>query len=103
MNELDGQANAMVVTGSRRAAVIYKKEFERYIEANGYSSIHALVALTDKITLEDEETGVKTDYTSIGMNTNGKGIPYGFTDEDDYIREVFDTDAYNVLLVADKF
>lgn len=103
MNELDGQANAMVVTGSRRAAVIYKKEFERYIEANGYSSIHALVAFTDKITLEDEETGVKTDYTSIGMNTNGKGIPYGFTDEDDYIREVFDTDAYNVLLVADKF
>lgn len=103
MNELDGQAKAMVVTGSRRAAVIYKKEFERYIEANGYSSIHALVAFTDKITLEDEETGVKTDYTSIGMNTNGKGLPYGFTDEDDYIREVFDTDAYNVLLVADKF
>ena len=66
----------------------FKKEFERYIEANGYSSIHALVAFTDKITLEDEETGVKKDYTSIGMNTNGKGLPYGFTDEDDYIREV---------------
>lgn len=103
MNELDGQAKAMVVTGSRRAAVIYKKEFERYIEENGYNSIHALVAFTDKVTIEDEETGKKIDYTSIGMNTNNKGLPYGFTNEDDYIREVFDTDAYNVLLVADKF
>ena len=36
MQALNGQAKAMVVTDSRKAAVRYKKEFDKYMEVMGY-------------------------------------------------------------------
>ena len=99
MHMLGGEAKAMVVTSSRANAVKYKKEFEKYIKENGYQNIHALVAFSGKVILKDDPA----EYTSIMMNTEGHGLPKGFREEDDYIRQSFDTEDYNVLLVANKF
>ncbi len=54
MHELGGRAKAMVVTGSRLAAVKYKLAFDRYIRNNGYTGIRSLVAFSG--TVEDRKT-----------------------------------------------
>lgn len=91
MEQLGGQAKAMVITASRDAAVKYQKAFNAYIQRMGYSDIHSLVAFSGKVILEDDPT--KTEYTEKKMN----GIP------EDKLPETFDTDDYNVLIVADKY
>ena len=87
MQELGGQAKAMVITASREAAVKYRQAFDDYVKRKGYDGIKALVAFSDKVTVDGKE------YTEPGMN----GIPYN-----DLPRE-FDKDDYQVLLVADKY
>ena len=89
MHELGGQAKAMVITASRQGAVKYRKAFEDYITKKGYDGIHALVAFSGKVTLPDEET----EYTEASIN----GFP------EDRLTKEFDTDAYQVLLVANKY
>ena len=84
---LDGQAKAMIVTSSREAAVKYKRIFDKLISENKYSDIQALVAFSDKIKLDDKE------YTEPKMN----GLPEA------KLPEVFDTNEYQVLIVADKY
>ena len=85
--ELGGQAKAMVITASREAAVKYRQAFEDYVTRKGYTDIHALVAFSGKVRID----GV--DYTEPGMN--------GFSEKD--LPGEFDTDDYQVLLVADKY
>lgn len=87
MTELDGQAKAMVITASREAAVKYRQGFEDYVKRKGYTDIHALVAFSGKVKLEDKE------YTEPGMN--------GFAEKK--LPAEFDSDDYNVLIVADKY
>lgn len=87
MSELDGQAKAMVITASREAAVKYRQGFEDYVKRKGYTDIHALVAFSGKVKLEDKE------YTEPGMN--------GFAEKK--LPAEFDSDDYNVLIVADKY
>ena len=87
MTELDGQAKAMVITASREAAVKYRQGFEDYVKRKGYTDIHALVAFSGKVKLEDKE------YTEPGMN--------GFAEKK--LPAEFDSDNYNVLIVADKY
>ena len=87
MSELDGQAKAMVITASREAAVKYRQGFEDYVKRKGYTDIHALVAFSGKVKLEDKE------YTEPGMN--------GFAEKK--LPAEFDSDNYNVLIVADKY
>ena len=53
MHELGGRAKAMVVTGSRLAAVKYKLAFDRYIKETGYTGIRSLVAFSG--TVEDPD------------------------------------------------
>ena len=89
MNELGGQAKAMVITASRQAAVKYRQAFENYIAKKGYEGIHALVAFSGKVKLPDDET----EYTEASLN----GFP------EDRLTKEFDTDAYQVLLVANKY
>lgn len=96
---LNGNEKAMVVTSSRASAVKYKQAFERYIQQQGYKGIKALVAFSGTVTLKDDET----QYTSLGMNLKGNKLSRLFDNEDDYIRQSFDTDEYQVLLVANKF
>ncbi|MFW0108647.1 type I restriction endonuclease subunit R [Rothia sp. P7181] len=85
--ELGGMAKAMVVTASRESAVKYQQALEAYIARKGYRDIHALVAFSGTVTVDDME------YTEMGMNS----IP------EKQLPEKFDTDAYQVLLVANKY
>ena len=87
MQELGGQAKAMVVTSLRTEAVKYKHAFEKYIKDNGYDDIQALVAFSGKVSLDGEE------YSETGMN--------GFPEKN--LPKEFDKDEYNVLIVADKY
>lgn len=89
MPELGGQAKAMVITPSRQSAVKYQQAFEDYITKKGYSGIHALVAFSGKVKLPDDET----EYTETSVN--------GFSE--DRLPKEFDSDAYQVLLVANKY
>ena len=87
MSGLGGKAKAMVVTRSREAAVKYKKAFSEYITKKGYKDLAAVVAFSGKVSLDGEE------YTEVSMN----GIS-----EKNLARE-FDTDRYNVMIVANKY
>ncbi|WP_276497907.1 type I restriction endonuclease subunit R [Pontibacter litorisediminis] len=85
--KIGGKAKAMVVTGSRLHAVRYYMEFQRYIKDKGYSDIKALVAFSGKVLDNGNE------FTEVQLNGIGeKELP-----------EHFATDAYQVLLVADKY
>ena len=90
MDELGGQAKAMVVTSSRAEAVKYRQAFEDYVTRKGYKDIHALVAFSGKVKLN------KTDpfeYSENSMN--------GFSE--DKTAKVFDEGDYQVLIVANKY
>lgn len=87
MQELNGQAKAMVITESRAGAVKYRQAFEDYIKRKGYTGLKALVAFSGKVTIDGKE------YTEVGMN--------GFPEKK--LPKEFDKDEYQVLLVADKY
>lgn len=89
MQELGGQAKAMVITASRQSAVKYRQAFENYVAKKGYKDIHALVAFSGKVKLDGDET----EYTETLMN--------GFSE--DKLPKMFDKEDYNVLLVANKY
>jgi type I restriction enzyme R subunit len=90
-HKIGGRAKAMVVTRSREHAVKYKLAFDKYIKEKGYSDIKSLVAFSGSITL-DELPGEA--FTEVNMNGGIK------TSE---IPDKFASDAYQVLLVANKF
>ena len=90
---LEGQAKAMVVTSSRQAAVRYKLKFDAYIKEHGIEEqMQAMVAFSGKI--EDDIEGAKKEYTEANMNPNLNGRE---------MRKAFDTNDYQVMLVANKF
>jgi type I restriction enzyme R subunit len=90
---LDEQAKAMVVTSSRNAAVRYKLAFDKYIQEHGIEKqMQAMVAFSGKI--EDDIEGTKKEYTETNMNPNLNGRE---------MRKAFDTNDYQVMLVANKF
>ena len=93
MTKIGGQAKAMVVTGSRREAVDYKQEIDRYIQERGYDheehgAIRTLVAFSG--TVKDE---YDLEWTERGMN----GFP------ESQLPEKFERDEYRVLIVAEKY
>jgi type I restriction enzyme R subunit len=91
LHELGGRAKAMVVTGSRLAAVKYKLAFDKYIQDNGYTGIRSLVAFSG--TVEDPDLPGSS-YTEVAMNN-------GLAESE--LPERFGGDDYRVLLVADKY
>lgn len=91
MHELGGRAKAMVVTGSRLAAVRFKQAFDRYVGDKGYSGIRALVAFSG--TVEDPDQGGAT-FTEVSMNG-------GISERE--LPERFAGDGYRVLIVAEKY
>lgn len=93
---LGGQAKAMVVTGSRKEAVRYKLAFDRYISEQGYKRINAIVAFSGEVSFHDPDSTALLDQKSTEqtMNPNLKGRD---------MRKAFDSDDYQVMLVAKKF
>ena len=89
---LNGHAKAMVVVSSRLEAVRWKLAMEKYIQSQGYK-IGTLVAFFGEV--NDQESGPDAfSETSQTMNPNLRGRD---------MREAFNTDEYQILLVANKF
>lgn len=95
---LGGQAKAMVVTGSRKEAVRYKLAFDKYISDNSYRGINAMVAFSGEVTFNDNDPDsgalIGEKFTEHNMNIGLKGRD---------LRKAFDSDDYQVMLVANKF
>ena len=94
---LGGQAKAMVVTSSRASAVKYQLALERYCQRKGYQNIQAMVAFSGEVSNKDVEDGkFKEDYqfNESNMNPGLKGRE---------MRKAFDTQDYQVMIVANKF
>ncbi len=98
MGLLGGQAKAMVVASSRKEAVRYKLGFDKYITQQGYHKIHAMVAFSGEVEFDERDPnsegllGVK--FTESNMNPNLKGRD---------LRKAFDSEDYQVMIVANKF
>ncbi|MFS2221019.1 type I restriction endonuclease subunit R [Pantoea sp. B65] len=85
---LGGQAKAMVVTSSRLEAVRYKLAFDKYVKEQGYGTIRAMVAFSGDI----EEEGLTHNERNMNPDLHGRDM-----------RKAFDTQDYQVMLVANKF
>ncbi len=98
MGLLNGQAKAMVVTGSRKEAVRYKLEFDKYIQKQGYRQLSALVAFSGEVTFGSSDPHsqalVGEHFTESSMNPGLKGRD---------LRAAFDTGDYQVMIAANKF
>ena len=90
-HKMGGYAKAMVVTSSREAAVRYKLAFDEYIDEKGYEGIKSLVAFSGKVILPEQ---TEKEYSEPSMNGGIKETE---------LPEQFDSDNYQVLLVADKY
>lgn len=90
-HKIGGRAKAMVVTDGRLHAVRYKQTFDRYIAEKGYTDVKTLVAFSGVV--EDPEAPGKT-WTEVGMNGGIKETE---------LPERFDSNEYQVLLVAEKY
>jgi len=87
--KIGGKAKAMVVTSSRLHAVRYKEEFDRYIKEKNYNDIKTIVAFSGKVVYDTYPDGV----TEVELN--------GFKEKE--LPKKFNTDEYQLLLVADKY
>ncbi|RJT46094.1 type I restriction endonuclease subunit R [Rahnella woolbedingensis] len=98
MNLLGGQAKAMVVTSSRKEAVRYKLAFDKYIVENNYQKISAMVAFSGEVEFTESDPNSAAQlgqkFTETNMNPGLKGRD---------MRKAFDSDDYQVMLVANKF
>jgi type I restriction enzyme R subunit len=89
---LNGKAKAMVVVASRREAVRWQIAIDKYIKACNYA-IRTLVAFSGEV--NDPESGPDSfTENSARLNPNLRGRD---------IREAFNSDEYQILLVANKF
>lgn len=87
--KIGGKAKAMVVTSSRLHAVRYKEEFDRYIKDKNYTDIKTIVAFSGKVIYDIYPEGV----TEVELN--------GFKEKE--LPKKFNTNEYQLLLVADKY
>ncbi|MBT5635194.1 MAG: type I restriction endonuclease subunit R, partial [Gammaproteobacteria bacterium] len=98
MGLLGGQAKAMLVTSSRKEAVRYKLGFDKYISEKGYQKVHAMVAFSGEVEFDEKDPNVTAllgeKFTENSMNPNLKGRD---------MRKAFDSDDYQVMIVANKF
>ncbi len=98
MGLLNGHAKAMVVTGSRKEAVRYKLEFDKYIKKKRYSQLVALVAFSGEVEFKKNDPNAEgllgERFTESGMNPGLKGRD---------MRRAFDTGEFNIMIVAKKF
>ncbi|MCT2338585.1 type I restriction endonuclease subunit R [Corynebacterium sp. p3-SID1056] len=87
-HHLGGEARAMVVTSSRKAAVRWSDEMNKYIAARGYD-FRSLVAFSDAVRVDEDSEPV----TEVQLN-GVSDVEQAFKNDD------FD---YRVIIVANKF
>ncbi|MEA5021059.1 MAG: DEAD/DEAH box helicase family protein [Gordonibacter sp.] len=87
MEDLKGEAKAMVVTSSRLAAVKYYHAFKAYIERMGYANLGVLVAFSGTVKTEGREVR-EQDLNSFPQTQTAKQ---------------FDSNEYRILIAANKF
>ncbi|TQJ33050.1 type I restriction endonuclease subunit R [Arthrobacter sp. SLBN-122] len=90
-HHLAGRAKAMVVTGSRKEAVRYKVAIDKYIADRGYTDLATLVAFSGDV-VDSEVSVEKLNEINMNPKLNGREIP-----------KAFNTDEYQIMLVANKF
>jgi type I restriction enzyme R subunit len=90
---LNGQAKAMVVTGSRQEAVRYQLALKAYVQEKGYTDVHPLVAFSGSV-LPDDVIPEEVTETSSRLNPglNGRDLA-----------KAFDTAEFNVMIAANKY
>jgi type I restriction enzyme R subunit len=93
---LDGQAKAMIVTGSRDHALRYFFGVREYIKAQGYNDLRALVAFSGELTL-DGQTYSEADLTGFA-ETELPGRFDGYKPDGTPYPE-----QYQILIVAEKY
>ena len=99
---LNGQAKAMVVTGSRKEAVRYKLGFDKYLASKvadpSYQKIAAMIAFSGEVEFNAKdptaEALLEQKFTETNMNPGLKGRD---------MRKAFDSDDFQVMIVANKF
>ena len=98
MGLLNNQAKAMVVTSSRKEAVRYKQAFDQYITEQKYQNIQAMVAFSGEVEFNENDSDsshlLGQKFTESNMNPNLKGRE---------MRKAFDSDDFQVMIVANKF
>jgi type I restriction enzyme, R subunit len=88
--KIGGQAKAMVVTDSRKAAVRYKLAIDRYLKDRKYTDMRTLVAFSGAV--QDTDSG-PDEFTESSMNDIKGQEP----------SEAFKQNEYRILLVANKY
>ncbi len=102
MGLLGGQAKAMVVTSSRKEAVRYKLAFDKYLAENSHNKSHSSIAVMIAFSGEVEFNPNDPDSAALlDEKFNEKGMNPGLKGRD--MRKAFDTDDYQIMLVANKF
>lgn len=87
MAELGGQGKAMIVTSGREAAVKYQLAFKKYFKEHSITSIGTMIAFSGRVNY------LGCEYSESAMN--------GFKEDD--LKDNFNTDDYQVLIVANKY
>jgi len=101
-DKLNGQAKAMIVTASRKEAVRFKLAFDKYIAKNAsilnYRRIKSMVAFSGEVQfteLDPDSAGLLDEsFTESSMNTGLNRRK---------MREAFDSDDFQIMIVANKF
>lgn len=92
-NKIGGKAKAMVVTASRLHAVRYLHEFRRYIEEQKYDDLDVLVAFSGVV----HDKGMEFTEEKLNRTVDGKTI------KEKQLPEYFNSEDFNVLIVAEKY
>ncbi|MCH5151550.1 MAG: type I restriction endonuclease subunit R [Clostridiales bacterium] len=92
LSKLDGKAKAMVVSSSRWHAVKYYQLIKEYCKKKGYVDVCPLVAFSGEVKDDGAE------YTESKLNSTDQ-----LTISESQLPDYFASDAYNLLVVADKY
>jgi len=93
MHKIGGRGKAMLVTASRLHAVRYFFEIKRYIEERGYNDLDVLIAFSGEV----HDGGNSFTESNMNKTKDGKKI------SDSQTKEYFNSDDFNILVVAEKY
>lgn len=93
-HKINGKAKAMIVTASRLHAVRYYQALVKYIKENDYKHLDVLVAFSGTV----NDDGIE--HTEVSLN---KLNQYGYHIKESQLPEYFESEDFNMLVVAEKY